>query len=207
MVVRDVFVSHYFLLAFLTSLGTLQISVTISGARGLWLTPHRTVTRWLGIGLIVAGVLIFYGQPLWIEGPWAEGSVEANSATLAWGQSSWSELSGARNVNDIHGGLDGRTQAIWFPLAAVLAIVTSAVVGSLSLRITKSAELDPGESDPVDDSSDGIAGLSNRSYFSNLPVSWRNFRAEIAGLWTSGLEAADRWSLFRMIFGGAGRKS
>ena len=71
MVVRDVFASHYFLLAFLASLGTMQVAVTISGARGLWLTPHRAMTRWLGIVLIVTGFLIFFAQPLWIEEPGA----------------------------------------------------------------------------------------------------------------------------------------
>lgn len=199
--VRDVFASHYFLLAFLASLGTMQVSVTISGARGLWLTPHRTATRWLGIALIVAGFVIFFAQPLWIEGPWAEGSVEADSASREWGQANWAELAGARNVNDIHGGLDGTKQAIWFPLAAVLAFAISTLVGALNLLIFPIAGSPGGQTGPENDDVDGIAGLARRSYFSNLPVSWRKFRSEVVGVWRSGLASADRWSVFKVIFG------
>jgi hypothetical protein len=201
--VRDVFASHYFLFAFLASLGTIQIAVTISGARGLWLTPHMTVTRWLGIALIITGVLIFFGQPLWIEGPWAEGSVEADSSTRAWGQSSWNELAGARNVNDIHGGLDGTRQAIWFPLAAMLAVAVSAIFGSFTIRILRAMERVSGDPEHFDDEADGdgIEGLTHRSFLSNLPISFRKFRVEIKDVWRSGLTIADRWSVFKLIFG------
>ncbi|MCI0872217.1 MAG: hypothetical protein J4O07_10420 [Chloroflexi bacterium] len=201
MVVRDVFASHYFLLAFLASLGTMQVAVTISGARGLWLTPYRAMTRWLGIALIVTGFLIFFAQPLWIEGPWAAGSVEADSVSREWGQADWADLAGARNVNDIHGGLDGTRQAIWFPLAAVLAFATSALAGALNLRVFKRVEgpaVQPGQDDS---DADGLAGLAGRSYFSNLPVSWRKFRSEVAGVWRTGLASADRWSVFKVILG------
>ena len=37
-------VRDYLVLAFLVSLGALQIAVSISGIRGLWLTPNRVVT-------------------------------------------------------------------------------------------------------------------------------------------------------------------
>ncbi len=201
MVVRDVFASHYFLLAFLASLGTMQVAVTISGARGLWLTPHRAMTRWLGIALIVTGFLIFFAQPLWIEGPWAAGSVEADSVSREWGQADWADLAGARNVNDIHGGLDGTRQAIWFPLAAALAFATSALAGALNLRVFKRAEGPAGRPGQDDSDADGLAGLADRSYFSNLPVSWRKFRSEVADVWRTGLASADRWSVFKAILG------
>ncbi len=201
MVVRDVFASHYFLLAFLASLGTMQVAVTISGARGLWLTPYRAMTRWLGIVLIVTGFLIFFAQPLWIEGPWAAGSVEADSVSREWGQADWADLAGARNVNDIHGGLDGTRQAIWFPLAAVLAFATSALAGALNLRVFKRAEDPAGRPGKDDSDADGLAGLADRSYFSNLPVSWRKFRSEVADVWRTGLASADRWSVFKVILG------
>ncbi len=202
--VRDVFASHYFLLAFLASLGTIQIAVTISGARGLWLTPRRTTTRWLGIALVVAGFLIFFAQPLWIDGPWAAGSVEADSVSRVWGQADWADLAGARNVNDIHGGLDGTRQAIWFPLASVLAFVVSAVVGALNLRVfARTRSSDPQPDSPGTSASDegGITGLADRSYFSNLPVSLRIFRLEAGDVWRAGFASADRWSVFRLIFG------
>lgn len=197
--VRDVFASHYFLFAFLASLGTLQIAVANSGTRGLWLTPHRLVTRWLGVALIFTGIAIFFLQPLWIEGPWAGGSVEADSISREWGQATWSELAAARNVNDIHGGLDGTKQAIWFPLAAILAFVVSAMIGALNIMILNRGELDRSEtrSSPNED---GLAGLEKHSYFATLPISLRKFRADIGGVWRTGLQAADRWSLFKIIF-------
>lgn len=200
-VVRDVFASHYFLLAYLASLGTIQVSVTISGARGLWLTPSRTATRWLGIALIITGFLFFFAQPLWIEGPWAAGSVEADSASREWGQADWADLAAARNVNDIHGGLDGTRQAIWFPLAVVFSFATSVLIGALNLRIFKNAGSRAARLIADDPEVDGLAGLAGRSYFSNLPISWRNFRSDVAGEWRAGLASADRWSIFKAIFG------
>ncbi|MCZ6539693.1 MAG: hypothetical protein O6922_07690 [Chloroflexi bacterium] len=200
-VVREIFAGHYFLLAFLASLGTMQVSVTVSGARGLWLTPQRTITRWLGIALIAAGFLIFFTQPLWIDGPWAAGSVEADSATREWGRAGWADLAAARNVNDFHGGLDGNEQAIFFSLAAVLAFATSALIGALNLRVFKRPEDQAGQPGQDDVDADGFAGLAHRSYFSNLPVSWRKFRSEVVDVWRAGLASADRWSVFKMIFG------
>lgn len=200
-VVRDAFASHYFLFAFLASLGTLQIAVTISGARGLWLTPHPVVTKWLGIALIVAGVLVFFAMPLWIEGPWEAGSVEADSVTREWGQANWDELAGARNVNDIHGGLDGTKQAIWFPLAAILAFFSSAIVGSLTVRILNTADADSAEESHLSSEDDGVAGLVERDYFANLPISWRKFRADIKGVWDTTMSATDKWSVFKVLFG------
>ena len=197
--VRDVFASHYFLFAFLASLGTLQIAVSNSGTRGLWLTPRRLVTRWLGVALILTGIAIFFLQPLWIEGPWAGGSVEADSISREWGQARWGELAAARNVNDIHGGLDGTKQAIWFPLAAILAFVVSAMIGALNIMILNRGELDRSET-RSSLNEDGLAGLEKHSYFATLPISLRKFRADIGGVWRTGLQAADRWSLFKMIF-------
>ena len=198
--VRDVFASHYFLFAFLASLGTLQIAVANSGTRGLWITPRRLVTRWLGIALILSGIALFFLMPLWIEGPWADGSVEADSISREWGQARWGELAGARNVNDIHGGLDGTRQAIWFPLAAILAFAVSAVIGTLNIRILNRNNVSASGAKPPR-SEDGLAGLENHSYFTTLPVSLRKFRTDIGGVWRSGLQAADRWSLIKVIFG------
>ena len=197
--VRDVFASHYFLFAFLASLGTLQIAVANSGTRGLWLTPRRLVNRWLGVALILSGIAVFFLMPLWIEGPWADGSVEADSISREWGQARWGELAGARNVNDIHGGLDGTKQAIWFPLAAILAFVVSAVVGALNIRILNRGQLAASEarSSPGEG---GLAGLEKHSYFATLPVSLREFWTDIGGVWRTGLQSAERWSLFKNIF-------
>ena len=194
--IQEMFARHYFLFAFLASLGTMQISVTVSGARGLWLTPHRAITRGLGIGLIVAGIFIFFAQPLWSEGPWAAGTVGAESISREWGQADRAGLAGARNIVDFRGGLDGNDQAILFPLAAVLAFAVSALVGALNMRVFSSVE---GPTDRPADHVDGIAGLAGRSYFSNLPVSWRNLRLEVADVWRAGLRSADRWSVFKLM--------
>jgi hypothetical protein len=195
--VRNLFESHYFLFAFLSSLGTLQIAVTSSGIRGLWLTPYRRVTRWLGFVCIITGVLVFFGQPLFIDGPWAAGSVQAESTTREWGAASWDELAGARNVNDIHGGLDGVVQAICFSLAAISAFAVSVVFGALSVKAdTKKSRFD-GKLDDID----GLTGLLHRSYFSNLPISIRNFRLESRKFWRDRVRSADRWSLIKIISG------
>jgi len=203
--VRDLFASHYFVFAFLASLGTLQIAVSNSGMRGLWLTPHRGMTRWLGVALIVTGIVIFFVQPMWVDGPWAAGSVQADSITREIGTSSWSELAGARNVNDIHGGLDGNKQAKWFPLAAILAFVISALIGTVNVKTLRKLESSSSSDSPTDTATnaidDGLGGLANRSYFENLPVSFRNFKSDIPKVWRTGLDSADRWSLFKMIFG------
>ncbi len=198
--VRDLFAGHYFLFAFLTSLGTIQIAVSNAGTRGLWLTPNATMTRWLGIGLIITAIAIFFAQPLWVDGPWAAGSVEADSLTRDWGKASWAELAGARNVNDIHGGLDGVKQTGWFSLAAVTAFAVSAIAGTLSIRILNTGQPKSGDDQELD-VADGLAGLANRSYLSNQSESWRNFRADIGEHWREGVRESASWSLIKSIWG------
>jgi len=198
-VVRALFASHYFLFAFLTSLGTLQIAVSNAGTRGLWMTPNAGMTRLLGIALILTAIAVFFLQPLWVDGPWAAGSVEADSLTRDWGTASWDEIAGARNVNDIHGGLDGVKQAAWFSLAAISAFLVSAIAGTVTMKVLAFADQQTGETASRDDS-DGLEGLIRRSYFSNLPDSFRNFKSEIGDVWRSGIRNSDRWSLIKTVF-------
>ncbi|SVC94023.1 uncharacterized protein METZ01_LOCUS346877, partial [marine metagenome] len=115
----------------------------------------------------------------------------------------WSELAGARNVNDIHGGLDGTKQAIWFPLAAIVAFAVAAIVGTLTIKISRdnSSSGEVGADDSADQPGVGLEGLIHRSYFANLPSSLRTFRSEVGDIWRNGLIKADRWSLFRLILG------
>ena len=197
--VRDLFTAHYFFFAFLTSLGTIQISTANSGLRGLWLTPSFGVTRLVGVNLIITGVVIFFTQPLWVDGPWAVGSVDSDSATRAWGKVGWSELAAARNVNDIHGGLDGIKQAIWFSLAALSAFGVSVIGGLITIKIFSITGADLSRADQTVDLDDvGLEGLKRRSYFSNLPSSLTNFKSEFREVWKSGLKAADSWSVFNL---------
>ena len=198
--VRELFAGHYLLFAFLASLGTIQITTANSGIRGLWLVPHGGVTRLLGIALILAGAIIFFTQPLWVEGPWAAGSVEADSTTREWGTSTWGELPGARNVNDIHGGLDGIKQTIWFSLATLTAFAVSAIGGAISLKILAASGAEASDDGGFDtNEDDGLEGLKHRSYFSNLAVSYGNFRRDIHKVWISSLESADNWSVFNLF--------
>ena len=197
--VRSLFESHYFLFAFLSSLGTLQIAVTSSGIRGLWLTPYRRVTRWLGFICIFTAIIVFFGQPLFVDGPWAAGSVQSESSTREWGTASWDDLAGARNINDIHGGLDGVDQAIWFSLAVISAFVVSVVFGAISVKAgANSKEFGV---DAKSHNNDGLTGLAYRSYFSNLPISIRNFYENSRNFWRDGVGSADRWSLIKIISG------
>jgi hypothetical protein len=123
--------------------------------------------------------------------------------TREWGQANWSELAGARNVNDIHGGLDGTKQAIWFPLAAIVAFAVAAIAGTLTIKISRdnSSSREVGADDSADQPGGGLEGLTHRSYFANLPSSLRTFRSEVGDIWRNGLTKADRWSLVRLIFG------
>ena len=199
-VVRDLFAGHYLLFAFLTSLGAIQIAVSNAGTRGLWLTPYANMTRWLGIALIVTAITVFFMQPLWVDGPWAAGSVEADSLTRDWGKASWGELSGARNVNDIHGGLDGVKQAGWFSLAAITAFAVSAIAGTLSIKILNTVQQKSCDQQNIGPQ-DGLVGLANRSYLSVQPESWRNFMADIRELWLKEIHEADSWNLIKSIWG------
>ena len=126
----------YIILAFLVSLGALQIAVSISGIRGLWLTPNHIITRALGIILIAIGLGYYIFSPLWLEGPWAAASViDGTSEDRVWGTAAFSELSAARNLNDIHGGMAGTAYAGFFVLSAVLATLFASVIGAINLWI------------------------------------------------------------------------
>ncbi len=138
-------VRDYLILAFLVSLGALQIAVSISGIRGLWLLPNQLLTRALGILLIGVGITTYILSPLWVEGPWAAGSVaDGTSAGREWGTATINEVSAARNINDIHGGMAGTAYAIVFLLAAVLATTFAAILGTLNVRISNSPTLSRG---------------------------------------------------------------
>ena len=145
-------VRDYLILAFLVSLGALQIAVSISGIRGLWLLPNQLLTRALGILLIGVGITTYILSPLWVEGPWAAGSVaDGTSAGREWGTATINEISAARNINDIHGGMAGTAYAIVFLLAAVLATTFAAILGTLNIRISNPPTLSRGsEGDQLD---------------------------------------------------------
>ena len=190
--VHSLFSRHYFYFAALATLGSLQIAVAIGGYRGLWLTPSRTATRLVGILLVLAGIALFFLMPLWVDGPWASGSVTADSANREWGKAGWEDLGAARNMNDINGGLSGTGQATWFPLGALIAFVVSVGAGTLNRKLFRRRMNARSEHD---DDPDGISLTALHSYFDALRISWRRFRAELRSEASEELARSDRWSL------------
>jgi hypothetical protein len=196
--VQALFALHYFYFALLATLGTLQVAVSIGGYRSLWLTPHRLGTRIAGGVLILAGAALFFLMPLWVDGPWAAGSVEADSSTRLWGKADWGDLGGARNVNDVDGGLSGTGQATWFPLAALITGCVSLAAGAANRRLfparMASAILGIEAATGTGDV-DGIALMASHSYREALQTSWQRFRRELPADAASLLARADRWSI------------
>ena len=161
-------------MAFLVVLGALQIAVSIPGVRGMMILPGRVPTRILGGLLIVAGVVIFYLMPLWIDGPWAAGSVASDSTQREWGKASWSDLGAARNVNDVDGGMSGTDHARWFPIAMALAMIASLAGGTVMLRL-----FPPSRTSNADGQQTGLEGLSSRPFLPSLKTSFADLRASI----------------------------
>lgn len=191
--VQALFGLHYFYFAVLATLGALQIAVSIGGYRGMWLLPGRLTTRYFGIALIIAGAALFFMLPLWVDGPWAAGSVEADSSTRLWGKADWGDLGAARNVNDVDGGLSGTGQATWFPLSALIALIVSIAAGTANRRLFTGRMSPEGLAVPTD--ADGLDLVVTRSYWSALSASWRNFKRELPGDAAALLKKADRWSI------------
>ncbi len=169
---------QYLVMAFLVTLGALQIAVSIPGLRGMMLLPGRMSARVLGVILIIAGVSIFYLMPLWVDGPWAAGSVESDSTTRQWGRAAWSDLGAARNVNDVDGGMSGTDHARWFPIATALAALASLAGGAIMVKLFPPAQA--GEDGPRQD---GLPGLAGASYLaalsSSLPLLRRSFMDDL----------------------------
>ena len=165
---------QYLVMAFLVVLGALQIAVSIPGIRGMMILPGRVPTRILGGVLIVLGVVVFYLMPLWIDGPWAAGSVVSDSTQREWGRAAWSDLGAARNVNDVDGGMSGTDHARWFPIAMALAMIASLAGGTVMLRL-----FTPSRSSNGEEWQTGLKGLSSRPFLSSLKTSFADLRATI----------------------------
>ena len=161
-------------MAFLVVLGALQIAVSIPKIRGMMILPGRISTRILGGVLIVVGVAVFYLMPLWIDGPWAAGSVVPDSTQREWGTAAWSDLGAARNVNDVDGGMSGTDHARWFPIAMALAMIVSLVGGTVMLRL-----FSPSKTPEAEGPAKGLVGLATRPFLSSLRTSFADLRATI----------------------------
>ena len=196
-------IRDYLLLAFLVSLGSLQIAVSISGIRGLWLVPNCNLTRFAGFLLIAFAISYYIFSPLWIDGPWAAGSVvDGTSTGRVWGTATLDEISAARNVNDVHGGMAGTAYAVFFVLSAVLATLFAAAVGALNVRIfrnSSSPSFKSGSGGCDDEPVDGLEALKQTDAFSTLTRSLRNLRRTGAADAREHMRSAHRWSIPSLI--------
>ncbi len=183
-----IMVRDYVVLAFLVSLGALQITTSISEIRGLWLLPNKNLTRALGILLIILGLGYYLLSPLWLEGPWAAGSVvDGTSENRACGTASLDEISGARNLNDIHGGMAGTAYAVYFIFSAVLATIIAAAIAGIRQRYLGPKTLSS--------SADGLDALKQTDPLSTLSVSLSNLHRGIALDIERMMQATHRWSI------------
>lgn len=181
------------------SIGALQIAVSVGGHRGWWLLPGKMLTRSAGVVLIITGVVLFLLQPLWLEGPWAAGSVGSDSSAREWGRADWGDLGAARNINDIDGGLAGAGQATWFPLSAIVAGLLSLAAATVNRRFfpdrmrTESAGAGAGDGD-------GLSTLDAASYPTALRVSWSALRRDLKRDAAALLDSSPRWSFSAFIW-------
>ncbi len=190
-------VRDYLILAFLVSLGALQIAVSISEIRGLWLLPNQLLTRALGILLVLVGIATYILSPLWVEGPWAAGSVaDGTSVGREWGTATINEISAARNINDIHGGMAGTAYAIVFMLSAVLATTFAAIIGALNIRIWNSPSSRRGLGGGH---IDGLDGLSQTDAISTFASSLRNLFRTVKADANEHMLTTHRWSIPSLI--------
>ncbi len=175
---HELLTRHYLILALAVSVGVLQIAASVSGLRGLWLVDSRRGTRWLGVLIVIAAVALFVLAPVRVEGPWAAGSVEADSSTRQWGRASWSELAGAYNINDADGGLSGSGQALWFPAGVVAALALTLAGGTVRSLVRRAGARGKQRGRDGPDGLDGLAACTYpsvlRRSFALFAASWRD---------------------------------
>lgn len=167
---RELFSGHYLLLAFLASLGAIQLAAARATLTGLWIAGNRVAVRFLGVALLTAGIALYYLMPLWIPGPW--GSVDSAVSDRPWTVAELEDLSAARNVNDTRGGLSGNTQAILLLAGFTLAFATSAGAGALVNRSRR-------RPDEARHATSGIGALRHGNIVDASSVSWRLLTSEL----------------------------
>jgi len=128
-VVFGLFTWQYLLMVFMAGLGVIQIAAVRSRREHLWLTRSPTLSAALGTILLIAGVALYFLEPLFLSGPWGPAGPDA------WGTASWQSLPAARAVNDTRGGLAGYFQALWFAIGFIAAATVAWVCGRLRRRV------------------------------------------------------------------------
>lgn len=186
---------HYLLLVFLLSLASLQLGASVGGLRGLWLLPNKRWNMALAAILGVVGIAVFTFLPLWTDGPWAAGSVvDGTSESRKWGTAAFEDLTRSRNLNDIHGGLNGGDYGAWFPLTALAAVGFSVVLAAVRMRFL-------GRPAPEDDPAghDGFGALARVDWFSALRTSWGKLRRTIWRDLLLLLRESPNWTLPKTV--------
>ena len=140
--------------------------------------------------------------------------IDGTSENRQWGTAALSEISGARNLNDIHGGMAGTAYAVYFVFSAVLATLFAAIIGTINIRLSPSplrSEADAAISSPlskgryrgvshgVPEPTDGLDSLTNSDAFTTLSISLRELRDTGREDVRNEMRAAHRWSIPSMI--------
>jgi hypothetical protein len=197
--IGDIFLRDYLIAMYVATLGVVQIGVSHGGITRLMFLPGRGATRLLGYALLIAAFAFFFTVPLWDDGPWgaevAGGVTGREGKAVEWSTSSWADLSGARNINDVDGGFSGGSQGIWFPLAAGLALFSTFLISS-AVHHSKS----PSTRGVID--GDGVEALKNFTWVRYVGASVRHWRAswrdEIEREFQPGLPwGGVRWLVYR----------
>ena len=110
------------------------------------------------------------------------------------GTAAFEDVTKSRNLNDIHGGLNGGDYGAWFPLTALAAVGFSVVIAAVRMRFVT-------RSDTGDDSeqSDGFGSLSRMDWFSALRTSWSKLRKTVWGDLALLLRESPDWSLPKIV--------
>ncbi len=196
LVVRNLFTVHYFMMAFILSLGALQIAVSTARHSGLYIVPFRKANIVCGIMLFIGGPVIFFTMPLWVEGPWASGSVAPDSSFRMWGKAEPRDLGYARNVNDVDGGLNANTQAWLFPAAAGASIAVSLLFGSVWTYLHRRV---PSLKKPQGIAVDGLELLDEAPWPLSAHSSFRTFRRQFILYVRLALHFSPFWALPKII--------
>ena len=121
---------------------------------------------------------------------------------------------GARNLNDIHGGMAGTAYAVYFVFSAVLATFFAAIIGTINIRLSPSPSRNEGDavtssplskgryrgvSQRMPEPTDGLDSLTNSDAFTTLSISLRELRDTGREDVRNEMRAAHRWSIPSMI--------
>ncbi len=200
--IGDIFLRDYLIAMYFATLGVVQIGASYGGITHMLFLPSERSSRALGMLLILGAALFFFTVPLWQGGPWgavvADGVIGREGLTVAWDTSSWSDLTSARNINDVDGGFSGGSQGIWFPLAAGLALISTYLISSVVHRSSSRTAAD------VNDNS-GIEHLKTNTWAEVVRLSFanwrRSWRGEVGDEFAPGLKwGGVRWLVAKVRF-------